>query len=285
MLSAFQEQLSKLAEKALKPVDVAILDSGIDATHPDLAGRVVQAFHFRPEGEGDGVARVEVSAGSNNDTYGHGTGVASIIARLAPNARLYDLRVLEPGNKGVAACVMAGLGYAIERRWRLINLSLAVAEKFTPQLRPLCEQAYFQNQILIASKRNFPFPDVGFPAGYSSSIGIEIGSFDSPFKLAFNPEENIEFTALGENMTIAVVGGGYTTKSGTSFATPVVTALCALLVGVYPDLRLFELKTLLKHFAASTAAAAAAEPAATGPAATEAAASAVTQAAEAARSE
>jgi subtilisin family serine protease len=265
MLTAFHVQLSKLAEKPLKPVDVAILDSGIDATHPDLAGRVVEAFHFRPEGEGEGVARAEVSAGSNNDTYGHGTGVASIIARIAPNARLYDLRVLEPGNKGVAACVMAGLGYAIERRWRLINLSLAVAEKFGPQLRPLCEQAYFQNQILVASKRNFPFPDVGFPAGYSSSIGIEIGSFDSPFKLAFNPEDNIEFKALGENMTIAVVGGGYTTKSGTSFATPVVTALCALLVGAYPDLRLFELKSLLKHFAATTAPPAAETPAPAAP--------------------
>ncbi len=248
VLAAFQEQLSALAAKPLQPVDVAVLDSGIDATHPDLAGRVAQAFHFRPDGEG--VARAEVAAGANNDTYGHGTGVASILARLAPNARLYDLRVLEPGNKGVAACVIAGLRYALERRWRVINLSLAVAEKFSAQLVPLCEKAYFQNQVLIASKRNFPFPDVGFPAAYASTIGIEIGRFDSPFKLVFNPGDTIEFTALGEDITIAVVGGGYTTKSGTSFATPVVTALCTLLVGLYPDLRPFEIKSLLKHYAA-----------------------------------
>ncbi len=249
VLAAFQEQLSRLAEKTLAPVEVAILDSGIDATHPDLAGRVAEAFHFRPDG--DDVARAEVSVGTNNDTYGHGTGVASIVARLAPNARLYDLRVLEPGNKGVAACVIAGLRYALERRWRVINLSLAVAEKFSAQLIPICEKAYFQNQILIASKRNFPFPDVGFPAAYASTIGIEIGRFDSPFKLVFNPEDAIEFTALGEDITIAAVGGGYTTKSGTSFATPVVTALCSLLVGLYPELRPFEVKTLLKHHAAS----------------------------------
>ena len=247
--SAFQEQLGRLAEKPLQPVDVAILDSGIDATHPDLAGRVAEAFHFQPDG--DGVARTEVAAGANNDTYGHGTAVASIVARLAPNARLHDLRVLEPGNKGVAACVIAGLRYALERRWRVINLSLAVAEKFSPQLIPLCEKAYFQNQILIASKRNFPFPDVGYPAAYAATIGIEIGRFDSPFKLVFNPEDTIEFTALGEDITVANVGGGYTTKSGTSFATPVVTSLCALLVGSYPDLRPFEMKTLLKHYAAA----------------------------------
>ena len=254
MLAAFHEQLSRLADKPLRPVEVAILDSGIDATHPDLAGRVAEAFHFRPDEEG-GVARAEVGAGANNDTYGHGTGVASIVARLAPNARLYDLRALEPGNKGVAACVIAGLRYALERRWRVINLSLAVAEKFSAQLIPLCERAYFQNQILVASKRNFPFPDVGFPAAYASTIGIEIGRFDSPFKLVFNPGDSIEFTALGEDITIAVVGGGYTTKSGTSFATPVVTALCTLLIGLYPELRPFEMKALLKHFAAAAPAA------------------------------
>jgi subtilisin family serine protease len=251
LLAAFEEQLSRLAEKPLRPVEVAILDSGIDATHPDLAGRVAEAFHFRPDGDRPegGVARAEVPAGTNNDTYGHGTGVASIVARFAPHARFYDLRVLEPGNKGIAACVIAGLRYALERRWRIINLSLAVAEKFTAQLIPLCERAYFQNQILVASKRNFPFPDVGFPAAYASTIGIEIGRFDSPFKLVFNPGDTIEFAALGENITVAVVGGGYTTKSGTSFATPVVTALCALLAGLYPDLRPFEIKTLLKHYA------------------------------------
>ena len=260
MLAAFQEQLGALAQKPLQPVDVAILDSGIDGTHPDLAGRVVEAFHFRPEA--DEVARAEVPAGTNNDTYGHGTGVASIIARLAPNARLYDLRVLEPGNKGVAACVIAGLRYALERRWRVINLSLAVAEKFSTQLIPLCEKAYFQNQILVASKRNFPFPDVGFPAAFASTIGIEIGRFDSPFKLVFNPGDSIEFTALGEDITIAVVGGGYTTKSGTSFATPVVTALATLLIGLYPDLRPFEMKSLLKHFAMPAAPVAAPSPSA-----------------------
>jgi subtilisin family serine protease len=254
VLAAFNEKLSELAARggSLEPVEVAVLDSGVDATHPDLAGRVVEAMHFRPEGEE--VVRTEVVAGSNNDTYGHGTGVASIIARVAPNARLYDLRVLEPGNKGVAACVIAGLRYAIERKWRVINLSLAVAEKFGQQLLPLCERAYFQNQILVASKRNFPFPDVGFPAAYASAIGVEIGRFDSPFKIVFNPEENIEFTALGENITIANVGGGYTTKSGTSFATPMVSAFCAMLVGLYPGLRPFEMKALLKHYASEHAA-------------------------------
>ena len=66
LIAALQEKLSGLAEKPLAPVDVAILDSGIDATHPDLAGRVVEAFHFRPEG--DSVARTEVPAGTKAGT-------------------------------------------------------------------------------------------------------------------------------------------------------------------------------------------------------------------------
>ena len=52
--------------------------------------------------------------------------------------------------------------------------------------------------------------------------------------------------APSDEVTVAAAGGGYTTKTGTSFATPAVCGLCALLVGAFPDLRPFELKTLLK---------------------------------------
>jgi subtilisin len=250
LVSAFGTQLDQLDKAPLQPVDVAILDSGIDATHPDLAGRVVEAYHFRSEGET--VVRADIPAGRNNDTYGHGTGVASIVARYAPHARLYDLRVLEPQNMGKTACVVAALRFALERGWRILNLSLAVQPKFIPQLLPLCERAYYQNQILVAARHNFPMPDnPGYPAALASTIGIEIGPFDSPFRFVFNDGGTMEFGALGENITVASVGGGYTVKNGTSFATPVISALCALIVGAYPELALrpFEIKTLLKRFA------------------------------------
>jgi subtilisin len=55
--------------------------------------------------------------------------------------------------------------------------------------------------------------------------------------------------APGENVTVAVPGGGYTTKHGTSYATPAVSALCAVLLGAFPGLLPFEVRAALKHHA------------------------------------
>ena len=80
----------RLKEQALAPVTVAVLDSGVDGSHPDLAGRICGAFAVEVEGEP--VVR-ERSPTANNDLFGHGTPVAGIIAAIAPNAQIYDLRV------------------------------------------------------------------------------------------------------------------------------------------------------------------------------------------------
>ena len=65
----------------------------------------------------------------------------------------------------------------------------------------------------------------------------------------YRPRTPIEFEARGETVVAPAKGGGYTTLSGTSFATPTVSALCALLLGAYPDMTLFELKTSLRQLA------------------------------------
>src|SRR5215471_4577021 len=91
-----RSSLEGLASNDLKPVEIAVLDTGIDATHPDLAGRITAAYRIN---ETDGrFLVVKQSPDQNSDGVGHGTGVASVIARLAPNARIVDIRVLgDPG--------------------------------------------------------------------------------------------------------------------------------------------------------------------------------------------
>src|SRR5580700_7424686 len=89
---AFEISWEELAGMELAPIDVAILDSGIDATHPILAGRIIEAYGVETfEGREQVVA---LPNDSDNDLFGHGTSVGSIVARVAPNARLYDVRVL-----------------------------------------------------------------------------------------------------------------------------------------------------------------------------------------------
>ena len=85
---ALEVPIEDLAKGELAPVTVAVLDSGIDGSHPDLAGRVAKSMIFEADAEGN-VTIIDSDPTANNDLYGHGTGVASIIARIAPNATLH----------------------------------------------------------------------------------------------------------------------------------------------------------------------------------------------------
>jgi len=109
----------------------------------------------------------------------------------------------------------------------------------------LCEIAYRQGQVVVASKRNMPLVDNGFPAELSSCIGVDSTRMEAALNLQYRAGDPIEFIAHGEEVLVAAPNGGYTTKTGTSFAAPAVSALCALMLGTWPALRPFEIKTLL----------------------------------------
>lgn len=248
LIAALSEPLDALARRDLAPVEVAVLDTGVDATHPDLAGRVVAAYRVALEGDRPRVQ--EAPSGANQDLFGHGTAVASIIARVAHNARLVDVRVLDDGNLGSGLALLAGLREVVDRGSRVVNMSLAATAEFAAPLLKLCEAAYRGNQVVVAAKRNMPLADNGWPAELSSCVAVDAEAFPSPFQLQFRAGNPIEYAAQGIDVPVAAPGGGYTTKTGTSFATPVTAGLVALLLGAYPDLRPFEVKTLLKAWAA-----------------------------------
>lgn len=247
LLDALRDDLGKMAGRDLSPLEVSVLDSGVDATHPDLEGRIVDAFRIDMV---DGKpSPVEIGAGTNNDAYGHGTGVASIICGIAPNVKIVDIRVLGSDNKGSGQALVEGLKMAVRRNSRLINMSLAASANFSQSIFPICERAYHRGQILVASKKNMPLADMGFPAEFSNCVSVDNESFPSPFHFKYQPDEVIEFAAHGEQVPCAAPGGGYTESTGTSFATPTVCGIACLITGAYPMIRPFELKTLLKHFA------------------------------------
>jgi len=231
--------LEELLARPLAPVIVAVVDSGVDATHPDLAGRVAEARRIQA-GEIS-----EVAPGSNNDTYGHGTGVASIIARVAPNARIVDIRVLNPGNVGAGEDLVAGLRLAVRARHPVVNMSLASPPRFAPQLASLCERAFYEDQIVVAARRNTPTSDQGFPAEFASVLGVTTAAVPEHLFLRYQPRWCIELEARGDRVMAAAAGGGYKEMSGTSFAAPAVAGLCALLLGAFPGLRPHEVRALL----------------------------------------
>jgi subtilisin family serine protease len=244
---ALEVPIERLRKRKLAPVTVAILDSGIDGSHPDLAGRVVRGMIFEAAENGEVTSR-ESNPRKNNDVYGHGTGVASIIARIAPNASFIDVRVLGGQNSGVGDVTIAGLEHAVRSEANLLNMSLAVSEKYVPSLAALAEVAYRRGIVIVASRRNMPLQDEGFPAALIPCVGVD-NEGKGPEGNWLYRNEVIEYSAHGVEVPVAAHGGGYTTMTGTSFATPIMCGHVALLLGAHPGLRPFEVKALLKAMA------------------------------------
>lgn len=243
--------LEELRTRELAPVEVAIPDSGIDAAHPDLIGRVVAAYDVDPE---SGLVReAHREAGLAADPLAHGTAVASIVAAIAPNARLVDVRVLDHESRGPGVALISGLRFAVQRRSPVINLSLSASARFARALFELGEQAYRNGQVIVAARRNIPIVDDGYPAVLSSSISVDAGPAGSPYKPLYRPGDVIEFVAPGEEIRVAVPGGDYAVRAGTSYAAPAIAGLCALILGAYPDLRPFEVKAALRAAALAPA--------------------------------
>ena len=243
-----QTNLCDLRKDCLKKIHVAVLDTGIDASHDVLRGRVVKAIGFNKDEDGN-IAAFKMSRNANNDSTGHGTAAASIIAALAPNTVFTDYRVLDGSNTGMGKVVLYALQMAIESDADIINLSLTVTKStYWDEMVKLLEEAYLKRKIVVAAKRNIPQPqDLGLPAELSSCISVDNKYLKNPFVFHFLENSPIEFAANGMGVMAAKNGGGYHRVTGTSFSTPTITSMCALLLGKAPGLYLFEIKSILKH--------------------------------------
>ncbi|CAN5347439.1 hypothetical protein BH20ACT13_BH20ACT13_18930 [soil metagenome] len=218
---------------------VCILDSGVEASHP-LVGELESAVTISV-GEDDEVIAEEDTEG---DVSGHGTACAGIVRALAPACSLSSVRVLGSTFTGSGGVLLAGLRYAIEQEFDVINMSLSTTKKpFAGVLHELADSAYFRRSVLVASAHNMPVES--YPWRFSSVISV--GSHEEPEPLAFfyNPSPPVEFFGRGVNVQVPWLGGRELTVSGNSFATPHLTAICALILAKHPELTPFQLKSVL----------------------------------------
>jgi subtilisin len=222
-----------------KGVRVCILDSGVDAGHP-LVGEVQRSVAVSI-GEND---EVVVADDTEGDLCGHGTACAGIVRSLAPECELVSVRVLGAGFTGSGGVLLAGLRWAVEEGFDVINMSLSTTKRqFAGILHELTDRAYFQRNVLVASAHNMPVES--YPWRFSSEISV--GSHDEPDPQTFfyNPDPPVEFFARGVDVEVAWTGGARIRCTGNSFATPHMSGLCALVLGKYPELTPFQLKSVL----------------------------------------
>jgi subtilisin len=218
---------------------VCILDSGVEADHPLVEG--LESAVAISVGEDEEVIVTEDEEG---DLSGHGTACAGVVRSIAPECTLASVRVLGAGFTGTGNVLLAGLKYAVEQGFDVINMSLSTTKKpFASVLHELADSAYFKRTVLVASAHNMPVES--YPWRFSSVISV--GSHEEPDPLTFfyNPSPPVEFFGRGVNVDVAWLDGRTVTVSGNSFATPHLSGICALIMAKHPELTPFQLKNVL----------------------------------------
>jgi subtilisin family serine protease len=222
-----------------KGVRVCILDSGVEFGHPrvgELAGAVV----IRLGEEGETIAEPD----EEGDLCGHGTACAGVVRSLAPEAELYSVRVLGAGFKGSGRTLLAGLRWAVDQGYDVVNMSLSTTKReFGELLHEIADKAYFARTVLVASAHNMPVES--FPWRFSSVISVGSHEEDDPLVWYANPDPPVEFFARGLDVDVAWLGGGTIRATGNSFATPCISGIAALIRSKHPSLTPFQVKTVL----------------------------------------
>jgi len=220
-------------------VRVCILDSGVEPAHP-LIGPLDRAVSVSVGADGETV----VEEDREGDLCGHGTACAGIVRAFAPECGLSSVRVLGAGFTGSGPVLLAGLRYAVEQGFQVINMSLSTTKKeFAAVLHELADNAYFKRTLLVASAHNMPVES--YPWRFSSVISVGSHEEPDPYTFFYNPSPPVEFFGRGVGVEVAWIGGGTISASGNSFATPHLTGLCTLILAKHPELTPFQLKSVL----------------------------------------
>jgi subtilisin family serine protease len=208
---------------------VAVIDSGVDITHPELAGMIEESFD---------------ALGSDEKAHAHGTGVAGAIvahARLlgvAPQARILAVRAFGAKDDTAEATTYSidkGIDWAMSRGARVINMSFAGPHD--PSVEQRMARARQQGLVLIAAAGNAgPKSQPLFPAAYPNVIAVTATDADDKLFSGANQGRHIAVAAPGVDILLPAPDAGYQVTTGTSFAAAEVSGIVALMLERKPDL-------------------------------------------------
>lgn len=231
-----------------KGITIAVLDTGIDSSHPALRNKIVQAVEFDIDNKQ--VKTLDKSL----DTDGHGTHVAGLICGdrigVAPEARVIN-GLMIPKAKGRLANFVQALDWVANNpEVSLVNISAGLYG-FVPDMEIIIEDMLAVGVLPICAVGNEGRDRTRSPGNYRAVVSVgatnrsdQIASFSSSGNLTIqNHNYSIpHLVAPGEQVYSSVVAGGYEAWNGTSMATPIVTGVAALLLERYPKITVLQLR-------------------------------------------
>lgn len=221
-------------------VRIAVLDSGIDASHPDLKETVVKEYRVPSIGKGE------------EDNTLHGTAVAGIIAGkpssdkgilgVAVNARILSVDVTDAKNGVMEVdALVEGIRYAAAQNVDIISISAGVKED-SKQLHAAIKEAYDAGIVIVAAAGNFMKDDLLFPAKYPEVIAAGALSKDGTISSPTGKLPKNLVYLPGENIVTTRNEAGYTGIDGTSASTPILSGVIALMKERHKQLTNEEIK-------------------------------------------
>jgi subtilisin len=224
-------------------VTVAIVDSGVERSHPAVGGRLVRSVKVEagPDPESDPVVSDDAEG---IDVVGHGTACAGIVHAVAPGADLVSVRVLGPNNRTRGLVFAAGIDWAVKQGIGIVNLSLSSrSDALFGLLHELADSAYFANVLLVCAANNIHANS--YPTLFASVLSVAAHDQPDPEIWYFNPRPPVEFGARGADVRVAWRDGATTVATGNSFAAPHIAGHAARIRAKHPGVTPFEIKAIL----------------------------------------
>lgn len=225
-----------------KSIIIAILDTGVDGTHPDLQSKMVPGWNIYNNNS------------DTSDVYQHGTVVAGTaaaasnngqgVASIAWNCPIMPVRISAPDGYATYSAMANGLIWAADHGARVANISYKASTSSTVT----SAASYFQSKggVVVAGAGNEAFFDTAVDNPYILTVGATDAN---DVLIAWsNTGNNIDLTAPGTVFS-TFPGGGYNSASGTSVASPVVAGAAALVLSANPSLSPSEVQNILKQSA------------------------------------
>jgi len=212
-------------------INIAILDTGVDLDHPDLASKIVANINFS-------------SSVTVDDVRGHGTHVAGIAAAITDNglgvaglgydATIMNVKVLGDDGFGYYSWIVQGVIWAADNGAEVINMSLGGSSP-SSTLENAVNYAWSKGVVVVAAAGNEGSTTPSYPAHYTSCIAVAATDGRDYLSTSSNRGDWVDVAAPGVAIFSTVKDGDYYYKSGTSMASPHVAGLAALVFTVVTD--------------------------------------------------
>jgi subtilisin family serine protease len=214
---------------------VAVLDTGVEATHPALAGRLLPGYDYvdddaSPEEMTNAID--DDDDGATDESYGHGTFVSGTVALVAPEAQIIPMRVLDSDGRGNAPVVAEAIADAVASGADVINMAFGSPLKpLNNRLRDAIKRARERGVLVVASAGNEGGREESYPAAMVECLAVGAETADRQDWASFSNRGSwVDVTAPGTAIVGPFPGGRYARWNGTSVAAPLVSGQTALIV-------------------------------------------------------